>query len=129
MSEEISKIIARADDFLLDAQENDKIQRYLAVVNRAYYAIFTAAQALLFQHEVFPKTHQGTMIKFNELFIKSKVIPYQYSLIFNEAFELRQNADYDFEAKVSSKEAKELLEQAESFLSMTKQYFENLKED
>ncbi|SFE57708.1 hypothetical protein SAMN04488541_100393 [Thermoflexibacter ruber] len=68
------------------------------------------------------------MIKFNELFIKTNLIDYQYSLIINEVFEARQNADYDFEAHISPKEAKELLVKAELFLTMTKQYFENQKE-
>ncbi len=66
MREEISKIIAKAEDFYDDAVYLFKGDRYGAVVNRSYYAMFTLIQGLLISENVFSKTHQGTMGKFHE---------------------------------------------------------------
>ena len=71
MSGELSKIIAKAEDFYEDAVYLFKGERYGAVVNRSYYAMFTIIQGLLLSRNVFSKTHQGTMVKFHELFKKS----------------------------------------------------------
>jgi uncharacterized protein (UPF0332 family) len=67
MKEEIGKILARAEDCLADANYNKQGNRYLVVVNRSYYCIFDCLQALLQSQDIFPKTHQGSRIKFLEV--------------------------------------------------------------
>ena len=71
MREELSKILAKAQDFYEDAVYLFKGQRYGGVINRSYYAMFTVIQGLLLNANVFSETHQGTMVKFHELFIKT----------------------------------------------------------
>ncbi|HTM93366.1 MAG TPA: HEPN domain-containing protein, partial [Flavisolibacter sp.] len=84
MNEEIEKIIAKAEDFYSDADYLFKGDRYEAVVNRSYYAMFTIIQALLLTENVFSKTHQGVMTKFHELFIKTNKIPLHLGKLLNE---------------------------------------------
>ncbi|MEJ0104257.1 MAG: HEPN domain-containing protein [Bacteroidota bacterium] len=75
MSGEINKVILKAEDFLEDADYLFEGKRFEAVVNRCYYAMFTIVQGLLLSNNIFSKTHQGTMIKFHELFIKTELLP------------------------------------------------------
>ena len=100
MNEEIKKVISKAEDFFDDAEYLFKGKRYEAVVNRCYYAMFTTIQALLISKNVFSKTHQGTMIKFHELFIKIELFPIELGRILNETFEKRQFGDYDVDANI-----------------------------
>lgn len=101
MSEEINKIILKSEDFFEDAEYLFKGKRFEAVVNRCYYAMFTIVQALLLTKNIFSKTHQGTMIKFHELFIKADLLPVELGKILNETFEKRQFGDYDVDADIS----------------------------
>lgn len=51
--DEIIKIIAKAEDFLEDAEYLLNGDRYAAVINRSYYAMFTMIQALLLTKNIF----------------------------------------------------------------------------
>jgi uncharacterized protein (UPF0332 family) len=122
MSGEINKIILKAEDFFDDAEYLFKGKRFEAVVNRCYYAMFTIIQALLITESVFPKTHQGTLLKFHELFIKSGLLPVELGKILNETFEKRQFGDYDVDAHISEKEALNVLENTKLFIEKIKTY-------
>jgi uncharacterized protein (UPF0332 family) len=122
MRQEINKIIAKAEDFFEDADYLFKGERYGAVVNRSYYAMFTMIQAILLTENVFSKTHQGTMIKFHELFIKTGKLPVNLGKMLNETFEKRQFGDYDVDANIREEEAKEVLENARIFMNEIKTY-------
>ncbi|MCU0390176.1 MAG: HEPN domain-containing protein [Thermoflexibacter sp.] len=116
-----------ASDNLGDASLLFTHQSYKASVNRAYYCIFHCVEAFLYVLDVHAKTHEGVIRKFSELYIKTGILDKNWSDIFKNTFNKRQSADYDISMTLSQKEAQDVLEQAESFLGMTKQYFENLE--
>ena len=120
MSEEINKIIHKAEEFYQDAEYLFQGQRYEATVNRCYYAMFTSVQALLITKNVFSKTHQGLQVKFNELFIKTGILPVELGKTLNETFEKRQFGDYDVDADISEQDAKKVLDNARQFLDSIK---------
>ena len=122
MREEIAKIIAKAEDFYEDADYLFKGERYGAVVNRSYYAMFTMIQGLLLSENIFAKTHQGAMSKFHELFIKTGKLPIDLGKVLNETFEKRQFGDYDVDANISEEEAKKVLKEASVFMNNVKEY-------
>jgi uncharacterized protein (UPF0332 family) len=93
MNPEIYKLIERAEDFYSDSEYLIAGKRYEASVNRNYYAMFTMVQALLFTKNIFAKTHQGTQLKFHELYIKTGLFPAELGKLFNETFEKRQFSD------------------------------------
>lgn len=128
MKQEALLYINKAEDNLKDAQLLLKNDRYDATVNRAYYAIFHCVEAFLLIENTHPKTHEGAMRKFSELYIKTNIINKQWSDIFRDTMKRRQGADYDIDSELTKELAQETYENAESFLNMTKQYFENLKE-
>lgn len=113
-----------ADDTLHASDVNLKNELLLASVNRAYYAMFYCATALLRSENIITKSHTGTFSKFNELFIKTGLISIEYSSNFRKAFEYRQSVDYDIEAHVTEEECLLLFENAKSFYRMSKNFLE-----
>ena len=65
-----------------------------SIVNRAYYAIFYSALALLVTADVEPAKHSGVLSKFDEIFIRHGVFPKEMSKIIHHAFDMRQAGDY-----------------------------------
>lgn len=122
MTDELNKIIAKAEDFYEDAVYLFQGERFGGAVNRSYYAMFTIIQGLLLTENVFSKTHQGTMIKFHELFVKSKKLPVELGKMLNEAFEKRQFGDYDIDAHLSGDDAKKVIADARTFIQQIKTY-------
>jgi uncharacterized protein (UPF0332 family) len=116
MNQEVHKVLHKADEFYADAQYLFEGKRFEATVNRCYYTMFTSVQALLLSRNAFSKTHQGAQVKFNELFIKSELLPIELGKMLNDAFEKRQFGDYDVDAEISETDAKKLLENANLFL-------------
>jgi uncharacterized protein (UPF0332 family) len=125
----IKQYLRKAESNLRDAKFLLEMDSYDSCVNRAYYAIFHCVEAFLFLEETHPKTHEGAMRKFSELYIKTNILDKKWASIFRNTLESRQDADYDLNMEISKDVALETYESAESFLSMTKQYFENLEED
>ncbi len=82
--------------------------------------------ALLASQDIHAKTHQGTRAKFGEFFIKTSILPQIIAKYVSNAFDLRQEADYDIDANITEDEAKILVENAREFYNLTKVYLENL---
>lgn len=59
MKIQIEKLLNEAEDSLNDAEYLFKDGRLKACSNRSYYSMFYCVQALLFNFEVFTKTHKG----------------------------------------------------------------------
>jgi uncharacterized protein (UPF0332 family) len=118
--------LERAEDTLHASDVNLKNDLLLASVNRAYYAMFYCAIALLRSENIITKSHSGTFSKFGELFVKTNLITAQHSSNFRKAFEYRQSVDYDIEAHITEEECLLLLENAKEFYKMTKDYLEKL---
>ncbi len=78
----------RAAKLLADAKE------YNSCVNRLYYAVFYAINALLLKHEYTSSKHTGVRALFMQHFVKTRIIPEQYGELFNYLFDYRQESDY-----------------------------------
>ncbi len=66
--------ITRANETLLETEfllENNLLN---TAINRLYYACFYAVNALLFQHDIFAKSHAGVKQMFGLHFIKTGII-------------------------------------------------------
>jgi uncharacterized protein (UPF0332 family) len=99
--EESLKALTKSLDAIETAEHDLKGNFNLAAINRIYYACYYCMTALLFTQNVFAKTHQGTRAKFTELFIKTGHFSDDMAAHIKNAFDLRQEADYDFDAEIS----------------------------
>lgn len=66
----------------------------IAAANRAYYAIFYAANALLATEKLERSKHSGVIAAFRQHFVKTDVIEAEFSRFYGEAMEQRNAADY-----------------------------------
>ena len=71
-----------------------------SAVNRAYYAISYAVNALLVTHELARSKHSGVIAAFRERFVKTGLIEAEYSDIYGRVMENRHVSDYEIEVPV-----------------------------
>ncbi|PIT98160.1 MAG: HEPN domain-containing protein [Candidatus Andersenbacteria bacterium CG10_big_fil_rev_8_21_14_0_10_54_11] len=64
-------------------------------ISRAYYAVYHAARAVLYQHGTAPITHRGVMSEFSRLVIKTSLVEPEYHQILQTARNERLAADYE----------------------------------
>ncbi len=93
-----------------------------SIVNRAYYAMFYAAVALLQKIGKVPSKHAGVISLFDTEFVLQGIFPKELSKDFHKAFELRQAFDYRVLEASSPEKAEELLQKAERFVREVKKY-------
>lgn len=93
-----------------------------SIVNRAYYAMFYAALALLQKIEKVPSKHSGVISLFDTEFALKGVFSKELSKDFHKAFELRQISDYRTFKTISKEKAEETLNNAVHFVEAVKKY-------
>jgi uncharacterized protein (UPF0332 family) len=85
-------------------------------VNRAYYAMFHAATAVLLTKDVKRSSHSGIISAFGELFTATGTIDPAHHKYLREAFDLRQESDYEASIEISKVEAESILNRAMNFV-------------
>lgn len=93
-------------------------------MNRIYYAMFYAVQALLISEQAAFSKHGQVKGYFNKAFVKTGIFPLKLGRIFNRAFEYRQKFDYVDFAQPEEKTVLQFMEYAKEFLSVIIAYFE-----
>ncbi len=120
MNEEVKVLMGRAYDNLSDAELLCREKRYNSVTNRAYYAIFDAANAILRLKDLYANTHPGLSHTFNLNFVRTEQLSPDMNKLLSRSFSLRQTADYDFSRDITPQEAEESIEYAKSFYNILK---------
>lgn len=64
-------------------------------VNRLYYSIFYAINALLLKKNIDTKTHAGLKSAFNQTLIKTGILKKEAGKTFNKLYEMRNKGDYN----------------------------------
>jgi hypothetical protein len=89
---------------------------YKDSVSRSYYAIFTAARALLATKHLDSSKHSGVIALFNQHFVKNGVVPKVASKWLERAKLYREQADYGDFYVVSAQEAEAQIQSAREFI-------------
>ena len=90
-------------------------EQYKDSIGRSYYAIFTAVRAVLARDEVDFSKHAGVISYFQREYIKTGIFEKKFSKYLQEAFQIRNNCDYDDFYIVFKDDAVEQLARAEEF--------------
>ena len=113
----------QAKDVLVDAHALYDLKRTpISIVNRAYYSMFYAVLALMISIDKSTTKHQGVLSFFDEYFVKTKIFPKEISKLIHAAFESRQEGDYRESAKIDRETASEILQSADKFFELAKEY-------
>ena len=86
-------------------------------INRVYYAMFYAVQALLVSREVSFSKHGQVKAYFNREMVKLGIFPTEMGRLYNKAFEYRQKFDYVDFSSPEREMISEYLEKAKGFIS------------
>src|SRR5512135_1654398 len=112
--------IEKAQENLNSAESELANRRYNASANRAYYACFQAAIAVLIPRGLVPRehwNHQFVQSRFaGDLVARRKLYPAQLADSFNRLMLLRHDADYK-PTMVSHKQATRALRDARQFVT------------
>ncbi|MEI8112890.1 MAG: HEPN domain-containing protein [Bacteroidia bacterium] len=65
-----------------------------SAVNRLYYSVFYAVNALLVQNEIFSSSHSGLRSQFSLHYIKTGRLDRKYGNLLSQLYDWRQKADY-----------------------------------
>lgn len=96
-----------------------------SIVNRAYYAMFYAALALLATIGEETSKHGGVMALFDRHFIKTGVLPKEMGKFLHTAFDIRQTGDYEDKSEISQEVSSQILEFAEKFVNSIERKLQN----
>lgn len=118
----IAGYLARSRQMIDTGRLTLEHQDYITTVNRAYYAVFYAANALLATRHMERSKHSGVIAAFREHFVKTGLIELEYSDWYGEAMDARQRGDYTLELVLDGARARELIEQAERFADRVERY-------
>jgi uncharacterized protein (UPF0332 family) len=111
-----------AQDALRSAQFNLDGSFYGVAVNRAYYAFFYAATALLLTVDITRNKHSGVLAAFREHFVKPGTFSVHDSHAYGEALELRNVSDYEMLGRVDEEQARSVVESAGLFIAGCETY-------
>ena len=97
---------------------------YKDSIGRSYYAIFSAVRAVLAKDAVDFAKHAGVISYFQREYIKTGVFDKKYSAYLQEAFQIRNNCDYNDFYIVAKTDAEEQYARAVEYYDVVKTYLE-----
>ena len=93
-------------------------------MNRVYFAMFYAVQALQVSRNVSFSKHGQVKAYFNREMIKTGIFPTEMGRLYNKAFEYRQKFDYVDFSSPDREMVSEYLEKARGFVSNIHKYLQ-----
>lgn len=108
----------QAEHTLKQAEVLAGVAEWAGVVNRAYYAMFYAALALLATRDQgTPRKHTGVLASLDREFVRDGSLSKDHAVRLRSAFHLRQRTDYVEVAPADAEEAQRVLDDARAFLA------------
>ena len=95
---------------------------YKDSIGRSYYAMFSAVRAILALDGVDYSKHAGVISYFQKEYVKTGKFEKQYSRYLSQAFQIRNQADYEDFYIVSQSDATEQYERAREFVNVIEAY-------
>ncbi len=115
----------RAEECLNTAEENVKLGDYRAAANRTYYAIFHGLRSVLALDEIDMSKHSAVIAMFRKAYLKTNILDRRFSGLITDAFEIRNESDYDDFFIVVKADVEQEIEETKEFLEAIKQYLIN----
>jgi uncharacterized protein (UPF0332 family) len=116
----------KAKEILIEASDSLQQKHYGLSVTRSYYAMFSAARALLALKEMDSSKHSGIISLFNQHIIKEGLFPKEIGKFLPKAKDLREEADYGDFVEITEKDARIQLERAQQFIEAAEKTIEDL---
>ncbi|MBL7163770.1 MAG: HEPN domain-containing protein [Anaerolineales bacterium] len=119
---EVSLYMANAQEMLEAAQLMLDNGFYASAVNRAYYGVFYAANALLATKRLARNKHSGVISAFRGYFVKTGFIEDEYSDTYGRLFDDCHISDYDMNDAVEDEQIFVDVDDARRFVARMAKY-------
>lgn len=117
MKEEVNLHLERANDCIAEAELLLAASRAGVAVSRSYYAMFHAATAALLHKGIERHSRQGIIAAFAQTFVKPGHVEARFHRYLKQAFDLRQESDYQPVVRLTDLQAEEVLGWARQFVA------------
>jgi uncharacterized protein (UPF0332 family) len=97
-----------------------------STVNRIYYSMFYAVNALLITKGLYSSKHSGVRAIFNREIVNKGLIEKQWGEFFADMFDRRQKGDYKDFVKFEKQDVEEWLKKSEEFINKIEQLLQLL---
>lgn len=114
--------LEQADKTYDDAAHLFADSRYEAALNRIYYGMFYAVLALSLKYGFKTSKHSQLLGWFNREFIKPGLIDMKFNKIVKDAFEKRNEADYELAALPPTEIIEQMLSDMRLFIDEIKRF-------
>ena len=116
--------LQKASEALASAKREFDAGDYATANNRAYYCVFHLMRAVLALDGEDYKKHSAVIARFTQNYLKTEILPRDYSkLIFNASL-IRNRSDYEDFYLCSITDTEELISRASKFLIEIQRYLE-----
>ncbi|MCD6232550.1 HEPN domain-containing protein [Candidatus Aerophobetes bacterium] len=109
--------LEKARNTLSDAKKYINNATLESTVNRIYYAMFYAVNALLITKGLASSKHSGVLGLFNREVIKKGLIERRFGKFYSDMLNNRQEGDYKDFVKFEREDVEEWLKKAEEFIA------------
>jgi len=89
-----------------------------SAVNRLYYSLFYAVNALLVINNIETKSHSGSRSQFSNFFVKTHKFDLKYGKLYSQLFDWRQKGDYDSIFDYDEESVKPLFEPVKEMIEL-----------
>lgn len=111
-----------ARESIADAQRSYEAGSWRGAMNRAYYAMFHAANSLAVASSVACSKHTHLISFFQKEFAKPEILDRRHGRAFQKAFEDRSEADYQDYITFNAEQVAARIQEAESFVDAVSQH-------
>lgn len=125
MTAEIEQHLALADHFLGVAEDLRGLGHSRDTVNRAYYAVFHAATAVLVHLDIQRSSHHGLWSAFGQFVTAPGLLEVRYHRLALNLFLARNDSDYLPQAEVTAHAAENALSSAREFVAACREFLES----
>ena len=108
--------IERSKESLEEAKILSKTKHWNTVANRLYYSCFYIASGYLVLNNFEASTHNGIKTGFNKELIRNGKLERKYGQLYNNLFNIRQDADYRDYKDVGEEKIKPLILSVEELI-------------
>ncbi|MBC7332926.1 MAG: HEPN domain-containing protein [Actinobacteria bacterium] len=109
--------LEKARNTLSDAKKYINNATLESTVNRIYYAMFYAVNALLITKGLASSKHSGVLALFNGEIVKKGLIERRFGKFYSDMLNIRQEGDYKDFVKFEREDVEEWLKKAEEFIA------------
>ena len=109
--------ITNAHEMIEVAKSNLGNGYFSSACNRAYYAVFYSASALLYSKEKSYGKHSAVIAAFRQYFIKTGEFAKKWSDVYEYVMSSRHSGDYELSDQPEKEQVVDVVEQAQAFVT------------